>query len=231
MALAVEGAELMLIGASRKYKESSNWYGRIIRLIGIRPHPKHAFQTAFRSHRPPALEIAIRSHRAPAVVGCSGALALALKVVGSPTALNEKARAVLTTMVKSALHGLKVRWPPPDTAATNANLFRCCLISVRISTSLVCMAAPRSATAAMFAAATGSATASAAAAQVTERMEQFLPPAVVHGLCNGVGEDEFTFTAECKTPELIWNDSMAMQVQQSLHKIRPLLLLLPGCAD
>lgn len=49
--------------------------------------------------------------------------------------------------------------------------------------------------------------------KVTERMEQFLPPAVVHGLCNGVGEDEFTFTAECKTPELIWNDNMAMQVR------------------
>ena len=89
-----------------------------------------------------------------------GVVLYLLEVVGCPTALNEKARVVLTGMVKSALHGLKV----------------------------------------------------------TERMEQFLPPAVVHGLCNGVGEDEFTFTAECKTPELIWNDGMAMQFRAEVSE-------------
>ena len=26
----------------------------------------------------------------------------------------------------------------------------------------------------------------------------------VDGLCNGTGEDDFKFTADCKTPELIW---------------------------
>jgi DnaJ family protein C protein 13 len=52
--------------------------------------------------------------------------------------------------------------------------------------------------------------------KVTERMEQFLPGAVVNGLCNGTGEDEFKFTTECKTPELIWNDGMAQQFRAAV---------------
>ena len=39
----------------------------------------------------------------------------------------------------------------------------------------------------------------------------------MNGLCNGVGEDEFTFTAECKTPELIWNDGMATQFRAEVN--------------
>ena len=52
--------------------------------------------------------------------------------------------------------------------------------------------------------------------KVMERMEQFLPGAVVNGLCNGTGEDEFKFTTECKTPELIWNDGMAQQFRAAV---------------
>jgi DnaJ family protein C protein 13 len=82
-----------------------------------------------------------------------GAVIYLLTIVGSPDALSEQSREVLTGMSKNALHGLKV----------------------------------------------------------VEAMEQFLPGAVVNGLIHGVGEDEFKFTAECKTPELIWNDGMASQ--------------------
>eukprot|EP01050_Picozoa_sp_SAG11_P000200 SAG11_NODE_4_length_33019_cov_28.098909_27_plen_1292_part_00 len=52
--------------------------------------------------------------------------------------------------------------------------------------------------------------------KVTDAMEQFLPKAVVNGIVNELGEDEFTFTMECKTPELIWNDQMAMQFRQAV---------------
>eukprot|EP01051_Picozoa_sp_SAG22_P015756 SAG22_NODE_2109_length_3004_cov_2.193804_2_plen_837_part_00 len=52
--------------------------------------------------------------------------------------------------------------------------------------------------------------------KVTDAMEQFLPKAVVNGIVNQLGEDEFTFTMECKTPELIWSDDMALQFRQAV---------------
>eukprot|EP01046_Picozoa_sp_COSAG06_P020750 COSAG06_NODE_1531_length_9161_cov_2.153498_5_plen_801_part_00 len=90
-----------------------------------------------------------------------GAVIYLLSIVGSPDALSEKAREVLTVMSKSALHGLKV----------------------------------------------------------TDGMEQFLPNAVVSGLIYGVGEDEFKFTADCKTPELIWNDGMATTFSRAVAEV------------
>ena len=52
--------------------------------------------------------------------------------------------------------------------------------------------------------------------KVTDAMEQFLPKAVVNGIVNQLGEDEFTFTMECKTPELIWSDDMALLFRQAV---------------
>jgi hypothetical protein len=57
---------------------------------------------------------------------------------------------------------------------------------------------------------------------VTEAMEQFLPAAVVAGVTADVtpatsgDSDEFSFTTDSRTPELIWNDDMALQFRQSV---------------
>jgi hypothetical protein len=55
-------------------------------------------------------------------------------------------------------------------------------------------------------------------------MEQFLPKAVVNGIVNQLGEDSFTFTVECRTPELIWSDAMALQFRQARRPPAPRLL-------
>ena len=55
---------------------------------------------------------------------------------------------------------------------------------------------------------------------VTETMETYLPPAVVAGVMADVtpsatgDSDEFSFTTDCRTPELIWNDEMALTFRQ-----------------
>ena len=54
--------------------------------------------------------------------------------------------------------------------------------------------------------------------KVTDAMEQFLPKAVVNGIVNDLGEDQFQFTMQCKTPELIWNDGMCANFRAQVHE-------------
>eukprot|EP01043_Picozoa_sp_COSAG02_P030964 COSAG02_NODE_2001_length_10139_cov_15.596116_6_plen_917_part_00 len=57
---------------------------------------------------------------------------------------------------------------------------------------------------------------------VTEAMAKFLPAAVVAGVTADVtletsgDSDEFSFTTDSRTPELIWNDEMALQFRQAV---------------
>jgi hypothetical protein len=64
---------------------------------------------------------------------------------------------------------------------------------------------------------------------VTEAMEQFLPAAVVAGVTSDAtpttpgDSDEFSFTTDSRTPELIWNDEMALQFRQAVGEQLDLL--------
>ena len=61
---------------------------------------------------------------------------------------------------------------------------------------------------------------------VTEAMGRFLPAAVVAGVTSDAtsgDSDEFSFTADSRTPEMIWNDKMALQFRQCVGEQLDLL--------
>ena len=55
--------------------------------------------------------------------------------------------------------------------------------------------------------------------KVTGAMEHFLPPAVVSGLCASTGsEEDFAFTEDVHTPEIIWDERMASQFRGAVTR-------------